>query len=60
MDYYDDLPDCSKCGYRSKRYELVEIVHGIFNDYAFVQADGKIHKVALDRVCDIKEESKNV
>ena len=59
-DYYDQIPDCSKCGYKTKRYELVEIVSGIFNDYAFVQSNGKIHKVSLDRVFDIKEEENNV
>ena len=59
-DYYDQIPNCSKCGYKTKRYALVEIVSGVFSDYAFVQTNGKIHKVSLDRVFDIKEEDKNV
>ena len=59
-DYFDGIPNCSQCGYKTIRYELLEIVSGIFNDYAFVQSNGKISKVVLDRVYDIKEEDKNV
>ena len=59
-DYFNGVPNCSECGYRKKRYELIEIVSGIFNDYAFVQSGGKIRKVSLDRVFDIKEENENV
>lgn len=55
-DHYDYLPNCAECGYKKKRYELVQIVSGFFSDYAFVQTDGKIYKVPLDRVFDIKEE----
>ena len=54
-DYFDHIPDCSKCGYKNARYELVSIVSGIFNDYAFVQSNGKFIKVSLDRIYDIKE-----
>ena len=59
-DYYDQIPDCSKCGYKNKRYGLLEIVSGIFSDYAFVQSNGKIYKVSIDRIFDIKEEENNV
>lgn len=55
-DYYDQIPDCAKCVHTSERYELLEIVSEIFNDYAFVQAEGRIHKVSLDRVFDVKGE----
>ena len=54
-DYYNQIPDCSKCGYKNARYQLIEIVSGLFNDYAFVQSNGKVMKVSLDRVYDIKE-----
>ena len=40
-----------------RTYVLVSVQPGLFNDYAFVEADGKIHKVALDRVYDIKTRS---
>ena len=59
-DEHDQIPKCDKCGYKALKYELLEIVSGIFNDYAFVQRDGKISKVALDNVYDIKEENRNV
>jgi hypothetical protein len=59
-DYFDGIPKCSKCGYKTLRYELVEITSGIFNDYAFVSRDGEITKVSLDRIYDIREEKDNV
>ena len=55
-EYFDQIPDCSKCGYRNARYELISIVSGIFNDYAFVQSMEKVIKVSLNRVYDIREE----
>ena len=55
-DYYNQHPDCSKCGYKTQRYQLIEIVSGLFNDYAFVQSKGKVMKVSLEIVYDIKEE----
>ena len=55
-EYFDQPPDCSKCDYNTKRYELIEVVSGIFNDYAFVSSNGKMQKVLIDRVYDIREE----
>lgn len=55
-DAFDGMPNCKECGYESIRYELVEIVSGLFNDYAFVQKDGKISKAYLDNIYDIREE----
>ena len=59
-DYFDGIPKCSQCPYKNIRYELLEIVSGIFNDYAFVQRDGKISKAYLDNIYDIREEENNV
>lgn len=59
-DALDGMPNCRLCREYAKRYELIEIVSGIFNDYAFVQSNGKISKVSLDRIYDIKEEENNV
>jgi len=53
-DFFDQIPDCSKCGYKTKTYELIKVVSGFFNDYAFVQSNGTIQKVSLDRVYDVK------
>ena len=49
-------PNCAHCGYDTIRYELLQIVSGIFNDYAYVQRDGKISKAYLENVYDIREE----
>ena len=54
-EYFDEIPHCAKCSLKNKTYELIDIKHGFFNDYAFVLADGKISKVSLDRVYDIQE-----
>ena len=59
-ELYDDIPNCFKCKRNNKRYELLNIVSGILDNYAFVLSDGIIEKVSLSRVCDIKEEDKNV
>lgn len=53
-EYFDEIPHCAKCSLKNKTYELIDIKHGFFNDYAFVLADGKISKVSLDRVYDIQ------
>ena len=55
-EHFDGNPNCAECERKKKRYELLEIVPGIIDDYAFVCADGKIQKVSLDRVFDIREE----
>lgn len=57
-DFFGGVPKCSECGYKTLRYELLEIVSGFFNDYAFVSRGGKIIKVSLDRIYDIMEEDK--
>lgn len=54
-DFFNQTPNCGKCGYNTIRYELVGVVSGLFNDYALVQANGKIEKVSLGRVYDIRE-----
>lgn len=60
VDINDEMPKCSQCAYNTVRYELLEIVSGIFNDYAFVQRNGNITKVALSNIYDIREENNNV
>lgn len=48
--------DCSKCGYKKRRYELVGFTSGIFNDYALVKVGNRIEKAYLHNVYDIREE----
>lgn len=48
--------DCEKCGLGNKTYELLQIGTGFWSgDYAMVQNDGKLEKVALSRIYDVKE-----
>lgn len=48
--------DCSKCKLNTDIYELLQIGTGFWSgDYAMVQKDGKITKVSLSRVYDVKE-----
>lgn len=50
------IDDCSKCKLKSQQYELLSIGTSFWSgDWAMVQKDGKIEKVALDRVYDIEE-----
>ena len=54
-DHFNGMPNCSQCPYENIRYELIDIVSGFFNDYAVVQREGKISKVYLHNIYDIKE-----
>lgn len=54
-DFFNQVPNCEDCSYKKERYVLVGIVSKFFNDYAYVERDGTIDKVELDRVYDIVE-----
>lgn len=48
--------DCQTCSLNTKTYELLQIGTGFWSgNYAMVQNDGKIEKVALNRIYDVKE-----
>ncbi len=49
------IPNCKECSYNTTRYDLIEIGSNFWGSFAFVQKNGKIEKVSLDRVYDIKE-----
>lgn len=50
------VDDCSKCKLNTDTYELLQIGAGFLGvGYAMVQKDGKITKVSLSRVYDVKE-----
>ena len=50
------VDDCSKCKLNTDTYELLQIGAGFLSvDYAMVQKDGKITKVSLSRIYDVKE-----
>ncbi len=50
------VDDCSKCKLNTDTYELLQIGTGFWSgDYAMVQKGGKITKVSLNRIYDVKE-----
>lgn len=56
MDEFNVVDDCSKCKLNTDIYELLQIGTGFWSgNYAMVQKDGKITKVSLSRVYDVKE-----
>ena len=54
-DSFDAIPDCKKCSHQTKRYDLIQIGSNFWGSYAIVQSEGKLQKVALDRVYDVQE-----
>lgn len=56
QEMYNVVDDCSKCKLNTDTYELLQIGAGFLGvDYAMVQKDGKIIKVSLSRIYDVKE-----
>jgi len=56
QEMFDVVDDCSKCKLNTDTYELLQVGTGFWSgDYAMVQKDGKITKVSLNRVYDVKE-----
>ena len=56
QEMFDMVDDCSKCKLNTDTYELLQVGTGFWSgDYATVQKDGKITKVSLNRVYDVKE-----
>ena len=53
---FDMVYNCYKCDLNTREYELLQIGTSFWSgNYAMVQYDGKIKKVSLSRVYDIKE-----
>jgi hypothetical protein len=56
QEMFNVVDDCSRCKLNTDTYELLRIGTGFWSgDYAMVQKGGKITKVSLNRVYDIKE-----
>ena len=49
------VADCTECARNTTEYELLGVGNGFWGAYAFVQKDGKIEKVSLDRVHSIRK-----
>ena len=50
---------CQRCRYNTERYEIVGFVSGVFAKYALVNARGNVEAVNINRIYDIREESKD-
>lgn len=56
QEMFNVVDDCSRCKSNTDTYELLQVGTGFWSgDYAMVQKDGKITKVSLNRVYDVKE-----
>ena len=56
QEMFDVVDDCTKCELNQREYELLNFGTGFWSgDYAMVLYDGKIKKVPLSGVYDIKE-----
>ena len=56
QEMFNVVDDCSKCKLNTDIYELLQIGTGFWSgNYSMVQKDGKITKVSLSRVYDVKE-----
>ena len=56
QEMFNVVDDCGKCKLNTDTYELLQIGTGFWSgDYAIVQNEGKITKVSLNRVYDVKE-----
>ena len=56
QEIYNVVDDCSKCKLNTDTFEPLQIGAGFLGvDYAMVQKDGKITKVSLSRIYDVKE-----
>lgn len=48
-------PDCRTCCYNTQEYRFIDFVNGLFNTYALLEYKGKIEKVSISRIHDIRE-----
>lgn len=56
QEMFDVVDDCSKCKLNTDTYELLQVGTEFWSgDYAMVQKGGKITKVSLNRIYDVKE-----
>ena len=52
---FDVVDDCKKCDLNTRVYELLQIGTSFWSSYVMVQYNGRIEKVSLSRVYDIRE-----
>lgn len=49
------IPDCKQCEFNTREYKIVDFVSCLFCTYALLEYDGKLEKVLMSRLHDIRE-----
>ena len=49
------MPDCKQCEFNTREYKIIEFVNGLFSTYALLEHSGKLEKVQVSRLHDIRE-----
>lgn len=50
-----EIPNCKECELNTREYKIVGYVNGLFYTYALLECDGKLEKVLISRLHDIRE-----
>ena len=49
------MPSCGKCKFSLREYKIMGFVNGLFSTYALLEHSGKLEKVLISRLHDIRE-----
>lgn len=49
------MPDCNTCTYNTEEYEVLEFVSSLLGSYAIVSCKGKVQRVSISRIKDLRE-----
>lgn len=49
------MPDCNQCEFNTREYKIIDFVNGLFSTYALLEHSGKLEKVQISRLHDIRE-----
>ena len=49
------MPDCKTCVLNTQEYKIVDFANGLFCTYALLECNGRLEKVLINRLCDIRE-----
>lgn len=49
------MPSCKECEFNTREYKIIDFVNGLFCTYALLECDGKLEKVLISRLHDIRE-----
>lgn len=49
------MPDCKQCEFNMQEYKIIDFVDGLFCTHALLECDGKLERVLISRLHDIRE-----